>query len=122
MNQSVINPFPNKPWVLRVCSTSLLQTLWKKEKLLVTSNFSFFLSVFYPFGELSAIFIKFKNCRLQTLSIWTSLKFVFWERVKRACLEFDFLQQSAEVGEVLKDQEKNDRLIACVCAGEYLIL
>ena len=35
------NPFPNKPWFLRVCSTSLLKTLWEKEKLLVTSNFSF---------------------------------------------------------------------------------
>ena len=35
------NPFQNKPRFLRVCSTSLLKTLWKKEKLLVTSNFSF---------------------------------------------------------------------------------
>ena len=32
----------------------------KKEKLLVTSNFSFSLSVFYLFGEFSVIFIKFK--------------------------------------------------------------
>ena len=31
------NPFPNKPWFLRVCSKSLLKTLWEKEKLLVTS-------------------------------------------------------------------------------------
>ena len=38
---NVINPFPNKPWFLRVCSTCLLKTLWEKEKLLVTSNFSF---------------------------------------------------------------------------------
>ena len=55
-----INPFPNKPWFSRVCSWSLLKTLWEKEKLLVTSNFSFSHSVFYPFGELSAIFIKLK--------------------------------------------------------------
>ena len=33
---------------------------WEKEKLLVTSNFSFSHSVFYSFGEISAIFIKFK--------------------------------------------------------------
>ena len=26
------SPFPNKPWFLRVCSTSLLKTLWEKEK------------------------------------------------------------------------------------------
>ena len=55
-----INPFPNKPWFLLVCSASLLKTLWEKEKLLVTSNFSFSHSVFYPFGELSTIFIKFE--------------------------------------------------------------
>ena len=36
-----INPFLNKPWFSRVGSTSLLKTLWEKEKLLVTSNFSF---------------------------------------------------------------------------------
>ena len=54
------NPFPNKPWFLRVCSTRLLKTLWEKEKLLVTSNFSFSHSVFYPIFELSTIFIKFK--------------------------------------------------------------
>ena len=55
---SLFNPFPNKPWFLHVCSTSLLETLWKKEKLLVTSNFSISYSVFYPFGGLSTIFIK----------------------------------------------------------------
>ena len=34
----------------------VLETLWEKEKLLVTSNFSFSHSVFYPFRELSDIF------------------------------------------------------------------
>ena len=44
----------NKPWFLRVCSTSFffffffLKTQWEKEKLLVTSNFFFSHSVFYP--------------------------------------------------------------------------
>ena len=52
------NSFPNKPRFLRVCSTSLLKTLWEKDKLLITSNFSFPLSVFYPFGELFDMFIK----------------------------------------------------------------
>ena len=61
-----LNPFPNKPWFLGVCSTNILKTLWEKEKLLVTSNFSISHSVFHPFGELSAIFVKFKIvfCRL----------------------------------------------------------
>ena len=62
----MFTPFPNKPWFLRVCRTSLLKTLREKEKLLVTSNFSFSHSVFCPFGGLSAIFIKFKKvvCKL----------------------------------------------------------
>ena len=54
------NPFPNNPWFSRAWRTSLLKTLQKKEKLLGTSNFSFSHSVFYPVGELSAIFIKFE--------------------------------------------------------------
>ena len=57
---NMLNPFLNKLWFLRVCSTSLLKTLWEKKKLLVTSNFSFSHCVFYPFEELSCIFIKFR--------------------------------------------------------------
>ena len=53
-----INPFPNKPLFSRVYSINLLKTLWEKEKLLVASNFSFSHSIFSPFGEHSAIFIK----------------------------------------------------------------
>ena len=56
----IFNPFPNKPWFLSVCSMSLLKTLWEKEKLLETSNFSSSNSVFYLLGELSVIFIKFE--------------------------------------------------------------
>ena len=52
------NPFSNKPWFSCVCSTSLLKTLWEKDELLVTSNSSFSHSVFYPYGELSAISFK----------------------------------------------------------------
>ena len=63
-----INPFPNKPWFLYVCRTSLLKH-WEKEKLLVMSNFSFPHSVFYQFGELFSIFIKFKYCLLQTFNL-----------------------------------------------------
>ena len=41
-------------------AVSLLKTLWEKEKLLVTSNFSFSHSVFYSFEKLSTIFMRFK--------------------------------------------------------------
>ena len=41
-------------------AVQVLKTLWEKEKLLITSYFCFSPIVFYPFGELSAIFIKLK--------------------------------------------------------------
>ena len=56
------------PGFCSFCSTSILKTLWKKEKLCVTSNVSFFHSVFYPLRKVSAIFIQF-NGRLQSLSV-----------------------------------------------------
>ena len=62
----IVNPFPNKRWFLRVCSTSVLKTQWEKEKLLVMSNFSFSNCVFYLSGELCTIFTKSENvvCKL----------------------------------------------------------
>ena len=71
------NPFSNN---LCVCSISLLQTLWEKEKSLDKSNFSFSHSVFCSFRELSVIFMTFEIvvCKL---SEFGSLKFVVWERV-----------------------------------------
>ena len=85
----IVNSFPNKPWFLRVCNPSLLKTLWEKEKLLITSNFSFSHSVFYPLEELSAIFIKFEIvvCKLFGFG---SLKFVVWERVKSLSYDAEF--------------------------------
>ena len=56
---SKVNPFPNKPFCLPICSTSHLKTLWEKEKLLKRSKFSFS-HVFYPFGKLFAIIFKAK--------------------------------------------------------------
>ena len=56
----MVNAFPNKSLFLRVHGTSLSETLWEKEKMLVTSNFSFSHSVFYPFWEHFSIFIEFK--------------------------------------------------------------
>ena len=45
----ILNPFPHNDTFWRPWETSLLKTLWEKEKLLVASNFSFFHSVFYRF-------------------------------------------------------------------------
>ena len=56
---SCFNPFSNKPWFKHVCSTSLLKTLWEKEKLLVTSNFSISHRIFDLLREHSVILIEF---------------------------------------------------------------
>ena len=53
-NRRLITLFRNKLLFLQVCYTSLLKTLREKEKLLVTSNFSFSHSVFKSFGDLGA--------------------------------------------------------------------
>ena len=50
--------FPKQALLLR--NLYSMKTLLKKEKLLVTSNFSFSHYVLYPYGELYAIFIKLK--------------------------------------------------------------
>ena len=47
---TIINQFPHNDTFWRLWDTSRLKTLWEKEKLLVTSNFSFSHSVFYLFG------------------------------------------------------------------------
>ena len=58
---SKFNPFPNKPWFLHVCSASLLKTLWENGEIARNEQFLLFPhSVFFPFGERSAIFIKFE--------------------------------------------------------------
>ena len=77
-----LNPFPNKPRFLHFCRTSPLKTLLRKEKLLVSRNFSFSCSVFLSFWRTFCQLHQIQNCRLQTLSIWTSLKFVVSERHK----------------------------------------
>ena len=77
------NPFPNKPLFVRLCSKSLLKTLWEKEKLLVTSNFSFSPQCFLSFRITFCHFLQTLNCPLQTLSVWKSLQFVIWEMVNQ---------------------------------------
>ena len=69
-------PFSNTPWFLCVCSASLLKTLWEKEKLLVTSYFSFSHSAFYLFGELASTFIKSEIVVRKLFTVLKCLKFV----------------------------------------------
>ena len=73
--KSIFHPFPNKPWLLRVCSTSLLKTVGKEE-IARNEQFLLFPQHFLPFWRTFCHFHQIKNCRLQTLSIWKSTKSV----------------------------------------------
>ena len=84
-----INPFPNKPWFLRVCSISLLKTLWAKEKLLVTSHFSFSHMYFYQFRELSAIYIKIEIVACKFFQFGRVLSLIFGKWLKTYTLIAD---------------------------------
>ena len=60
--------------------TCLQKTHREKEKLLMTSNFSFS-QCFLPIWRTIYHFQQIWNRLLQTLSVWNSLQFVTWERV-----------------------------------------
>ena len=112
-NTQCFNPFLNKPWFLRVCSTSPLATSWEKEKNVryneprflracITSplktlgkgeiaryeQFLLFPQCFQFFWRTFHHFHQTQNCRLQILLIWKSLEFVVLERVNISPAEF----------------------------------
>ena len=62
-----LTPFPNKPWFLHVCNTSLLKKMPEKEKLLVTSNFSISQCVLLIWGTFCH-FHQIWNCCLSANS------------------------------------------------------
>ena len=62
-----LNPFPNKPWFLGVCSTSILKTLWEKDKLLIV--FSTYLENFPPFSS-KLEFPSVNSFSLEQPKIW----------------------------------------------------
>ena len=84
---------------LRVCGTGLLKTPWKKEKLLLTSNFSFSHSLSYPSEELSPTLIKFEIVVCKIFLFGKSLKFVVWERVKPPLARVWFIYLKANIRE-----------------------
>ena len=77
------NPYPNKPWILRVCHTSLLKTLGGKGKNARNEQFLLFPQYLLPFQILYIYFVPFPS-NIKSLSAYFhfgSLKFVVWERV-----------------------------------------
>ena len=61
----VFNPFPNKSYILRVCGTSLLKTLWEKEKLLVIAR-----NPLFGKGVITEITHETTTCLIALILIW----------------------------------------------------
>ena len=59
-----VQVFRKKPWAKRIARNG---------------QFLFFLQCFLLFWRTFCHFHQIWNCRLQTLSVWKTLKFVFWE-------------------------------------------
>ena len=62
--QFFLNSFPHNPEILQPDKRKLLKTLWGKEKMLVTSIFSFSRNVFYSFHNKILSFGKDLTCYL----------------------------------------------------------
>ena len=77
-----VDPVPNKPWFLRACSTSLLKTVRDKGEIARNEQFLLFSQHFLPICRTFCHFHQNQNCCLQTITVWTSLKFVVWENNK----------------------------------------
>ena len=82
---SNFNPFPNKPWFLRVYGISLLKTLWEKEKKLVTSIFSFSHGVFYSIKEINHHLSNTEFVVCKCFQFGNVQNSVVWEKVKSVC-------------------------------------
>ena len=99
---------------------------FEKEKLLIMSNFSFYLSVFYPFGEFSAIFIKFKMfiCKLFKLGRDGSLPFGQELTHYHTILHFDALKMYSCENIVRKGEIACNKqfLLFSQCFLPYMVL
>ena len=76
------NSFPNKTLVFMCLQYKSFENTVGKEEIARNEQFLLFPQCFPSFLENFLPFCETQNCRLQTLSVWKSLKFVVWERVK----------------------------------------
>ena len=79
----LFNPFQNKPWFLRCLQNKSFENTVGKEEIAHNEQFLLLPQRFLPFCRSFCLIHQIKNCRLQTLSVWKSLKFVVWEKVKK---------------------------------------
>ena len=82
MFKQALNPFPNKPWLLRVCSATLLRNTMGKGDIARNKQYLLFPQCFLHIWRRFCTFHQIQKCRLQTLPVLKSEKFVVWGRIK----------------------------------------
>ena len=63
-----------------------MKTLWEKGEIARNEQFLLFPWYFLPICRTFCYFNQLRDCRLQILSVWKSVKFFVWERVKAIAL------------------------------------
>ena len=75
--------FPKQALVFTCLQYKSFEITVGKGEIARHEQFLLFPQCFLPSWRPLCIFHYIKDCRLQTLSVWTSLKFVVWERVNK---------------------------------------
>ena len=112
-HSTIFSPFPKQDPVLTCLNTSLLKTLWEKEKLLVMSNFSFSYIVFLTLWRTFCHLDKCKNCHLQTLSSLEESKICRLgkglpfpkQALVFACLQYKSFENTVGKGEIARNEQ-----------------
>ena len=74
-------PFPKQALVFTCLQYKSFENIAGKGEIARNEQFLLFPQCFLYFQRTFYHFHQNQNCRLQTLSVWKSLKFVVWERV-----------------------------------------
>ena len=75
-------PFPKQALVFTCLQYKSFENTAEKGEIAGNEQFLLFPQCFLPFSKTFSCFHQISNGRLQTPSVWKSLKFAFWERVK----------------------------------------
>ena len=79
----LIETFPKQALVFTYLQYKPFENTAGKGEIARNEQFLLFPQSFLPVWRTFCHFHQIQNCRLQTLSVWESLKFVIWERVNK---------------------------------------
>ena len=77
-----VKPFHKQTLVFTCLQYKSFKKTWGKGEIARNEQFLLFPQCFLPVWRTFFLFHQIRNCHLQTLSVWKSLRFVLWEKVK----------------------------------------